>query len=107
MKLLTDLVGPGQAKRILFTGALIDAKEALRIGLVEMLADGPDEFAAAILAASPHSIRETKRFVRRVLNGQTDDDEDTLRIFTEAFTGRDFAEGTAAFVEKRRPKFET
>lgn len=107
VKLLTDLVGPGQAKRILFTGALIDAKEALRIGLVEMLADGPDEFAAAILAASPHSIRETKRFVRRVLNGQTDDDEDTLRIFTEAFTGRDFAEGTAAFVEKRRPKFET
>ena len=35
-KLLVDLVGPAQAKRILFTGALIDADEALRIGLIDM-----------------------------------------------------------------------
>ena len=31
VKLLTDLVGPGQAKRMLYTGALLDAQEALRI----------------------------------------------------------------------------
>ena len=107
VKLLTDLVGPGQAKRILYTGSLIDAAEAHRIGLVEMLADSPQEFAEAILAASPHSIRETKRFVRRVLDGQAADDPETLRIFAEAFTGQDFAEGTTAFVEKRKPRFET
>lgn len=105
VKLLTDLVGPGQAKRILYTGSLIDAAEALRIGLVEQLADDLSELANAILAASPHSVRETKRFVRRVLDGQSEDDADTLRIFAEAFTGADFAEGTAAFVEKRKPEF--
>ena len=105
VKLLTDLVGPGQAKRILFTGSLVDAQEALRIGLVEALADSPAEFVDAIVAASPHSIRETKRFVRRVLDGQAEDDEETLRIFAEAFTRADFAEGTAAFVEKRKPEF--
>lgn len=105
VKLLTDLVGPGQAKRILYTGSLIDAEEALRIGLVEMLADDPLELSEAILAASPHSVRETKRFVRRVLDGQAEDDAETLRIFGEAFTMQDFAEGTAAFVEKRAPKF--
>ena len=105
VKLLIDLVGPGQAKRILYTGSLIDAEEAQRIGLVEMIADEPRELADAILAASPHSIRETKRFVRRVLDGQSEDDTDTLRIFGEAFTGADFTEGTAAFVEKRKPEF--
>ena len=105
VKLLADLVGPGQAKRLLYTGSLIDAEEALRIGLVEMLADTPSELAEAILAASPHSVRETKRFVRRVLDGQSQDDDDTLRIFADAFTKADFAEGTATFVEKRKPEF--
>ena len=105
VKLLTDLVGPGQAKRILFTGALIDAGEAERIGLIEMQADDPADTIKALCAASPHSIRETKAFVRRVLDGQVEDDSETLRIFAEAFTGADFVEGTTAFVEKRKPEF--
>ena len=105
VKLLTDLVGPGQAKRMLYTGMLLDAKEALRIGLIETLAEEPDAVIESLLAASPHSIRETKRFVRRVLDGQCADDEETLRIFAEAFTGPDFLEGTTAFVQKRKPAF--
>lgn len=105
VKLLTDLVGPGQAKRLLYMGNLIDAAEALRISLVEHIADTPDNWIADLLAASPHSIRQMKRFVRRVLEGQTREDEDTLRIFAEAFTGADFLEGTTAFVEKRKPRF--
>ena len=105
VKLLTDLVGPGQAKRILYTGNLIDADEALRIGLVEQVANDPADLVDAMMAASPYSIRETKRFMRRVLDGQSQDDEETLRIFTTAFTGPDFLEGTTAFVEKRKPEF--
>ena len=105
VKLLTDLVGPGQAKRILYTGSLIDAQEALRIGLVEMISDSPSEFVDAILAASPHSVKETKKFVQRVLDGQNADDAETLQIFGEAFTLSDFQEGTSAFVEKRKPEF--
>ena len=105
VKLLVDLVGPGQARRMLFTGALIDAEEAARIGLVDVLADDPHAVAAPIVAASPHSLVELKRFVRRVLDGQTEDDADTLGIFTAAFTQPDFREGTAAFVEKRAPRF--
>ena len=105
VKLLTDLVGPGQARRILFTGDLVAAQEALRIGLVEILADTPDALAASILAASPQSIRHSKRFVQRVLDGQSDDDGETRAIFAEAFTTADFAEGTRAFIEKRKPVF--
>jgi enoyl-CoA hydratase/carnithine racemase len=104
-KLLTDLVGPGQAKRMLFTGALLGADEALRIGLVDIVADSPDALAAAIAAASPHSCRHIKDFVRRILDGQTDDDAETLAVFAAAFTGADFLEGTLAFVEKRKADF--
>ncbi len=105
VKLLTDLVGPGQARRLLYTGALIDADEALRIGLVEVLGDDVDQFAEPVLAASPHSTREIKRFVRRVLDGQTEDDAATLAVFAAAFTGPDFIEGTSAFTQKRKPEF--
>ncbi len=105
VKLLTDLVGPGQAKRILFTGELLDAGEALRIGLVEMLAENTDALIEAILAASTYSAVHNKRFVRRVLDGQTVDDTATLGVFAAAFTREDFLEGTQAFVEKRAPVF--
>ena len=107
MKLLTDLVGPGQAKRMLYTGALLDAQEAARIGLVEAVAETPDVLSNAILTASPFSIRSIKTFVRRVLDGQAEDDAETLRVFAAAFEGPDFAEGTAAFVEKRGPAFRS
>ena len=107
VKLLVDLVGPGQAKRMLFSGQLLDAAEAHRIGLVELIAGGPSCIKDAILAASRHSTRALKGFVRRVLDGQTQDDAETLAIFAAAFTGPDFAEGAAAFVEKRRPQFRT
>jgi enoyl-CoA hydratase/carnithine racemase len=105
-KLLVDLVGPGQAKRLLFTGALIDAEEALRIGLVEMVDTGIDALTEALAGNSAHSIQQIKQFVRRVLDGQSDDDAMTLDAFAQAFTKPDFLEGTAAFVEKRSPQFK-
>ncbi len=105
IKLLVDLVGPGQARRMLFTGELLDATEALRIGLVERIAQTPEETITMLLAASPTSIHQIKRFIRRVLDGQLDDDDATRRKFAAAFEGEDFAEGTRAFVEKRAPRF--
>ncbi len=105
VKLLVDLVGPGQAKRILYTGDLFDAQDALRIGLIEFIADSPTDLAKTIKASSPHSVQETKRFVRRLLDGQVEDDAETRRIFADAFKGADFEEGTRAFIEKRPPDF--
>lgn len=105
-KLLIDLVGPGQAKRILYTGAMLDAHEALRIGLIDIIAESPDDTLHAIAANSPHSHRETKAMVRRILDGQTEEDDISRAVFAAAFEGEDFREGAAAFAAKRPPEFK-
>ncbi|WBH18001.1 enoyl-CoA hydratase/isomerase family protein [Sphingomonas radiodurans] len=104
-KLLVDLVGPSQAKRILFTGALLDTDEALRIGLIDLVADDPQELAETIAANSAHSIGHSKAIVRRILDGQADDDAETSALFAEAFSLPDFAEGVEAFLARRPPDF--
>lgn len=105
IKLLTDLIGPGQAKRLLYTGDLIDAAEAHRIGLAEILAETPDRLLTTILAASRSSNTAMKQLVRLALDGQAEDDARTKAMFAAAFDGADFAEGSAAFAEKRTPDF--
>lgn len=104
-KLLIDLVGPGQAKRILFTGELLSADEALRIGLVDVIADSPDELTQLIAANSLRSQCHSKTMIRRILDGQIDDDAESLAMFARAFDGADYKEGAAAFLAKRKPEF--
>ncbi|RVT43411.1 enoyl-CoA hydratase/isomerase family protein [Sphingobium algorifonticola] len=104
-KLLVDLVGPGQAKRLLFTGMLIDAEEALRIGLIDERADDPRaraiSLAHGIAANAQHSVRATKAIVRKILDGQSDDDAETLALFRDAFTRAEFAARVAAFAQRK------
>ena len=108
-KLLVDVVGPAQAKRLLFTGGLLDAAEAQRIGLVDILADdlaaAVGELTAAIAAASPHSQQASKAIIRRILDGVSDDDPASSGQFDSAFEGADFREGVSAFLGKRAPRF--
>ena len=105
-KLLVDLVGPAKAKEMLFTGQLIDAAEAQRIGLITQITENADALIAVMLGASGHSQREAKAAIRRILDGQCDDDADSLARFAEAFTGADFREGVAAFLAKRKANFQ-
>lgn len=104
-KLLVDLVGPAQAKRILFTAGLIDAAEALRIGLVDSVGGSANDLAESIAANSPHSVQQSKAMIRRILNGQSHDDAATSALFADAFTLPDFGEGVRAFLDKRRADF--
>ena len=62
--------------------------------------------AETIATASSHSVRNTKKIVRRILDGQADDDAETQALFAGAFTGEDFKEGVAAFLEKRKAVFK-
>jgi enoyl-CoA hydratase/carnithine racemase len=104
-KLLVDLVGPANAKRILFTGTLIDAAEAHGIGLIDDIADDADTLIATMTSVSGHSQRESKAMIRRILDGQVSDDDATRALFAAAFSGPDFKEGVDAFLSKRKPKF--
>ncbi|OYY72770.1 enoyl-CoA hydratase/isomerase family protein [Sphingomonas sp. 28-63-12] len=104
-KLLVDAVGASQAKRILFTAGLVDATEALRIGLIDLLNADPVALAETIAGNSPHTAREAKAMVRRILNGQAHDDATTSALFADAFTQPDFQEGVSAFLAKRKPVF--
>jgi enoyl-CoA hydratase/carnithine racemase len=106
-KLLVDLIGPANAKRILFTGALIDAAEAHRIGLIDAIADDADALIDTMTSVSGHSQRESKAMIRRILDGQVADDDATRAVFADAFSGADFSEGVDAFLEKRPPHFRS
>ncbi|CAN1536003.1 CaiD Enoyl-CoA hydratase/carnithine racemase [Sphingomonadaceae bacterium] len=109
-KLLVDLVGSSQAKRLLYTAALISAAEAEKIGLVTMLADQPYdaamELATHMAEASGQSQMLSKMQIQRILDGQAHDDAETLAEFRAAFDSADFKEGVSAFLSKRKPEFK-
>ncbi len=44
--------------------------------------------------------------VRRILDGQAEDNDETRALFDAAFTGPDFEEGVSAFLEKRKAVFK-
>lgn len=108
-KLLVDLVGPAQAKRMLFTARIFDAAEALRIGLVEDVVDdlpaAIDTLAAQVASLSATTQHAAKATVRRILDGAVDDDAGSAAAFDAAFAGPDFAEGVAAFHARRPARF--
>jgi enoyl-CoA hydratase/carnithine racemase len=112
MKNLTDLVGPGFAKDIFFTGRRLDAAEALRIGLINRVAE-PDkldellaEYTTAITTGAPLTIKAGKRIIRDVLKTDDADMELARRLILECFESEDYAEGRRAFMEKRKPVFK-
>jgi enoyl-CoA hydratase/carnithine racemase len=70
---LVALVGPGQAARILFGGAAIDAAEALRIGLADAEAAGLDALVEAILANDRTSLATLKRGIALAGSGVRSD----------------------------------
>ena len=108
-KLLVDVVGPSQTKRILFTGKLLPAQEALDIGLITILGDDPYVEATALAetmsSVSLHSQTMSKAIIKRILDGQADDDAASKALFDAAFESDDFKEGVSAFLAKRKPEF--
>ena len=109
---LARLVGPGQAARIALSGDVVDAAEAHRIGLVEILADEGEhlerarELAGRMARWSPVALGLVKESLKAaaetpLAEGLALEKE----LFLAAFASDDGREGVRAFVEKRRPEF--
>jgi enoyl-CoA hydratase/carnithine racemase len=110
--LLPRIIGFSRATELALTGEMIDAGEALRIGLVShVVPDGAlmakaCEIAGKIAANPPHAVRMTKRLLRE---GQTADLKNILEMSAAmqalAHATTDNDEAINAFIEKRAPKF--
>jgi enoyl-CoA hydratase len=109
---LPRLVGLGNAFKLLYTGELIGAAEALRIGLVDEVVPPAEllpraqALAAAIAAKSPVALRLIKEALRASARAPLDEGLRLERVlFGLAFSSEDKVEGVNAFLEKRKPEF--
>jgi enoyl-CoA hydratase len=107
---LARVCGLGVAKELIFTGRVVDAEEALRIGLVNSVGDPvldkARETAALLASKSPIALRAMKELANRALGGNHEVNlEAEGEMFGELFSSDDAKEGMTAFVEKREPVF--
>ncbi|MEQ8695078.1 MAG: enoyl-CoA hydratase/isomerase family protein [Bauldia litoralis] len=108
---LVKLVGFSSAKRMLYTGAVMDAREAMRVGLADAVCE-PESleadtiaFVEQIASVSQFSVQTMKRIFSAIDDGRTVDDQTTIDLFLSALHGEDFEEAMAARAEGRAPDF--
>ncbi len=109
---LARVVGLGIAKELIFTGRMVDAAEAHRIGLVNAVFEPEEllgkalELAQSLAAKSPAALAFAKQATNLSLQGALADGlAQEATLFAALFATEDQSEGMSAFIEKRTPGF--
>ncbi len=110
---LARLVGPARAKDIVFSGRMVEAAEALAIGLADRVVAPEKVYEEALALVSPyvHGPAQALRAAKLAIDGGLDRDLAAglaweSQLFAGLFATEDKVEGMTAFVEKRKPSFE-
>ena len=108
---LPQLIGPGRAADVLFSGRTLDAHEAYQIGLVDRLCQPGqlDDALAAWLAelrhAAPGAVRAAKAALRRALTTDAVTLADIRSLRRTLDQSPEYEEGLRAFAERRSPRW--
>ena len=109
---LARLIGPAKAKDLVFSGRMVDAEEALRIGLADRVVPAADVYQTAVelVRAYTNGPALALRAAKIAIDGGLGMDLASglaweSQLFAGLFATDDRMEGTTAFVQKRKPKF--
>lgn len=110
---LTQLIGKAKSFELCMTGDMIKANEALSLGLVNHVVEDPSEALAKseeilnkIISKAPVAIGLVIDCINAVNNEQENGYQTEANGFAACTKTSDFAEGTSAFLEKRKPEFK-
>ena len=105
---LSALVGAGRLRELIFTARLMNADEAMQIGLImhqhkshEALMNHAKTLATMVSGHAPLTLQATKEGLRRVAKSDFRDED----LIVKCYTSQDFREGMTAFLEKRKPQW--
>ncbi len=109
---LVQVVGPSNAKELLFTAQRLRAPRALQMGLVNAVLPKAElethvrEVASILAANAPLTLRSVKLAVREIAKDASARDEAAVdEAVRRCFESDDYKEGVRAFLEKRPPRF--
>ena len=106
-----DLVGPAYLKEILYTGRLLDAADALRVGLVNRIVESSQldeavrQTAQTIASNAPLTVKATKEIIRRIHAHRRLPADAARDLIVMCYTSSDFQEGVESFLAKRPPQW--
>lgn len=109
---LVQQVGIANARRILFSGKIFSAQDALAFGLLDQLApdsalEGARSLAGEFMESAPLTIRGSKRILGAIARHEEAQLAGEIQaLIDQAFNSEDYREGQRAFKEKRRPRFQ-